>query len=96
MAKVQGKNRRRPRKGIRQGKVKALTVPASFGARYIAWAIWSNAITLLMIVQAILATLTLDPTIMPHDEFHWLLVANAVLCAILAQIKRNTTPPKKR
>jgi hypothetical protein len=76
--------------------VRETEIPRDFGWRYILWWIWSNAITVLMIVQAAFATLTLDPTLIPHNVFHWLLVTNAVLCAILAQIKRNNPPPRRK
>ena len=66
-------------------------IPANFGIKYIAWVIWANAVTVLMLMQGVFAALTLDPTLVSHDTFHWLLIANAVLCAILAQIKRNPT-----
>lgn len=69
--------------------------PAWFGWRFVWWWLWGNAITVLMIVQAAISTLTLDPTLIPHDAFHYLLITNAVLCAILAQIKRNSPPPKR-
>jgi hypothetical protein len=74
-------------------------MPSDFGWKYMVWTAWSglvyilkwawaNAITILMLVQGVLATLTLDPTLIPHDTFHYILIANAVLCAVLAQIKR--------
>jgi hypothetical protein len=76
-------------------------IPKDFGWRYILWAtwcgwvfavkwVWSKALTMLMIVQAVAAAITLDPTLVPHDQFHYLLIVNAVLCALLAQIKRDT------
>ena len=58
--------------------------------------IWSKAITILMIVQAAFTTLTLDPTLVPHNVFHWLLIINAVLVAILAQIRRDMPTPTVR
>jgi hypothetical protein len=70
-------------------------IPSNFGVRYVMWFLWCNAITALMITQAAFATLTLDPTLIPHNLTHWMLVGNAVLCAALAQIKRNTPPPTK-
>ena len=70
-------------------------VPPYFGLRYILWFIWSNLITGLMILQGVFAAITLDPTLVPHDMFHYLLVINAVLCAVLAQVKRNNPPPEK-
>jgi hypothetical protein len=75
-------------------------VPSDFGWRYVLWTIWSGwvylwrwvwsqAITILMIVQATFTAITLDPTLVSHDATHWILLGNAVLCAILAQIKRT-------
>ena len=73
-------------------------VPADFGVRYIIWYLfWKNAITVLMIVQAAFSSaLALIPTMVNDRVFHWLLITNAVLCAILAQIKRDGSPPKRR
>lgn len=67
-------------------------IPPNFGWRYILWAIWSNAITILMIAQTIFATITLDPTLVSHDAAHWILIGNAITAAVLAQIKRNNPP----
>jgi hypothetical protein len=71
-------------------------MPANFGWRYVLWFLWSHAITVLMITQAIFSTLTLDPTLVSHDVFHWMLIINAVLCAVLAQVKRDHPPPKRK
>lgn len=68
-------------------------VPSYFSFRYIGWFIWSHLITGLMIVQGVFAALTLDPTMVSHATFHWLLIGNAVLCAILANVNRK--PPEK-
>ena len=68
-------------------------LPPDFGLRYVLWFIWCNAITGLMIVQAIFASITLDPTLVPHNIFHYILLGNACLCAIIAQVKRNNPPP---
>jgi hypothetical protein len=67
-------------------------VPSYFGLRYVAWFIWSNAITGLMIIQVAVTAITLDPTIVSHNTFHYALIANAVLAAIVAQLKKNTPP----
>lgn len=67
-------------------------VPAYFSCRYVGWFLWSNAITGLMIVQGVFAALTLDPTLIPHDVFHWLLIGNAVLTGVIAQVKANRSP----
>jgi hypothetical protein len=72
--------------------------PADFGLRYILWYVfWKNAITVLMLTQAAFsAVLALVPATSVNDKtFHWLLITNAVLCAILAQIKRDGSPPKR-
>jgi hypothetical protein len=71
-------------------------VPSYFGVRYVLWFLWSNAITMLMLVQGAFTALTLDPTLVSHTTFHWLLIGNAVICAALAQIKRNNPPPVGR
>lgn len=70
-------------------------VPAYFGLRYVLWFMWSNAITLLMTLQVIVSTLALDPTLLPDKVTHWMLIANAVLVAILAQIRRDRPPPSR-
>ena len=71
--------------------------PAGFVVRYIFWFLfWKNAITVLMITQAAFsAALALIPNMVNDKAFHWLLITNAVLCAILAQVKRDTPPPKR-
>jgi hypothetical protein len=83
-------------------------IPPNFGWRYILWVAWwnfyrgsglvitfawRNAITILSITSAIFAAITLDPTIVDHDTFHYILIAQMVLTAILAQIKRSPYPP---
>jgi hypothetical protein len=80
-------------------------IPKDFGFRYIAWYAWANAITILMILQAIFAALLLiadnpaDPEhpltgpLIPHTVSRGIILANAILCAVLAQIKRS--PPTK-
>jgi hypothetical protein len=70
-------------------------MPANFGFKYIMWFLWSNAITILMTVQAGFTALTLDPTLIGHVTFHWILISNAVIVAALANIKRNSPPPEK-
>lgn len=67
-------------------------VPAYFSFRYVLWLCWTNAITILSVVQGIAAALTLDPTAVSHAVFHWCLIANSVLCVVIAQIKRNAPP----
>lgn len=69
-------------------------MPSNFGFKYAMWFLWCNAITVLMMVQAAFTALTLDPTLISHNAFHWILIVNAVLCATLAQIKR-TNPHSK-
>jgi hypothetical protein len=71
-------------------------VPAYFGWRYIFFWVWSHMITVLMIVQAAFTTLTLDPTLVSHNVFHGLLIANAVLVSILAQINRQMPAAGKK
>jgi hypothetical protein len=83
-------------------------IPTNFGFRYVLWVawwnlyrgtgltltfIWANAITILSIVSAIFAAMTLDPTIVDHETFHYILIGQMVLTAILAQIKRQPSPP---
>jgi len=72
--------------------------PVGFGIRYVLWFVfWKNAITVLMLSQAAFSSvLALVPPTTTNDKtFHWLLITNAVLCAILAQIKRDGSPPKR-
>jgi len=83
-------------------------VPPNFGLRYIWWVswwnfcrglrvtlvfIWAHAITILSILSSIFAAITLDPTVVAHDVFHYILIGQMILIAILAQIKRSPTPP---
>lgn len=73
--------------------------PNGFGLRYILWFVfWKNAITALMLTQAAFsAVLALVPANTVNDKtFHTLLITNAVLCAILAQVKRDIPPSKRR
>lgn len=73
-------------------------IPANFGVKYVLWFLWCHAITVLMIVQAVLSAITLDPTLVSHEIFHWILIGNAVLCAVLAQINRKNPlaqPPQE-
>ena len=37
--------------------------------------------------------LTLDPTVVDHDVFHYILIGQMVLTAILAQINRRPSAP---
>jgi len=67
-------------------------MPIDFGWRYIAWFAWSHSITGLMILQGIFAGITLDPTLVPHDASHWILIGNAALTIAVSQIKRATQP----
>jgi len=83
-------------------------IPTNFGLRYILWVawwnfyrgtgitlsfIWAHAITILSIISAIFAAITLDPTVVDHDVFHYILIGQMVLTAILAQINRRPSPP---
>jgi hypothetical protein len=66
---------------------------------------WANAITILMILQAAFAALLLiadnpaDPQhplagpLISHTVSRSIILANAILCAVLAQIKRSSPPP---
>lgn len=59
------------------------------------WAVWSNFITILASIQAIIATLMLNAEIFDHHTFRLMVIANAVLTAIVAQVKRNNPPGDK-
>ena len=67
-------------------------VPANFGLRYIGWAIWTNLITILAVLQGIMAALMLDQDIFSHETFRYVVLANAVLTGAVAQIKRSNPP----
>lgn len=84
-------------------------IPKEFGLRYVLWYtwlgllelgkfIWRYAITILSTIAAVFTGLTLDPnqTLVSHETFHELLLANFVLTIVLAQIKRtpSTTTEK--
>jgi hypothetical protein len=67
-------------------------MPTNFGFRYIAWAVWANLITILAVLQGVLATLMLDQDIFSHETFRYIVLGNALLTALVAQIKRNSPP----
>jgi len=85
-------------------------IPKDFGWRYVLWNtwlglfgvgrfFWSNAITILMIVQGAFASVLLiadsptgdhDPTpLIAHTTVRLIIVANSILCAVIAQFKRG-------
>jgi hypothetical protein len=68
-------------------------VPRDFGWRYIAWLAWTNAVTILMVIQGVFATLALASDMFSHNTVRVYMVASAVLSAVVAQIKRNAPPP---
>ena len=71
-------------------------VPVDFGWRYIGWFVWSNLITILMIAQAVFASLSLATDMLPHTWVRGILIANAVATAIIAQVKRaSPNSPEK-
>jgi hypothetical protein len=72
-------------------------IPAYFSWRYILWALWSNAITALSILQGAFASILLiadDPAnpVLSHNTVRVIILANAVLTGTVAQIKRNNPP----
>ncbi len=72
-------------------------IPRDFGWRYILWMIWSNAITILAALQGIFVSVLLvsdDPTnpMLPHYVVRWIVLGNAVLTGVVAQLKRNSPP----
>lgn len=73
-------------------------MPRDFGFRYIAWVMWCNAITGLQVIQTVTATVLLasDPTdphpLIPHMVLKSIVLANAVLSAVIAVVKRNFPP----
>lgn len=56
------------------------------------WLLWSNLITLLATIQAALAGLMISANVFTHTQFRVIVIANAVLTAVIAQIKRNNPP----
>jgi len=73
------------------------SIPRDFGWRYIGWAIWSNAVTILAILQGVAASVLLvadDPNnpMLSHNGFRYIMLANAILTGLVAQIKRNRPP----
>ena len=72
--------------------------PSYFGLRYILWLAWCNAITLLAVAQAALASVMLvsddgaDP-LFTHAQFRYIILANAILTAVVAQTKKSNPPP---
>ena len=67
-------------------------MPLNFGLRYVLWIAWSNALTILMTLQAVFTMVTLDPTLVDHAVAHYCLVASCVLGIVIAQLKRNNPP----
>jgi hypothetical protein len=73
-------------------------VPRDFGWRYIAWMAWCNAITILAVLQGALASvlLAVDDSaknpLLTHNEFRLVILGNAVLTGLIAQVKRNKPP----
>lgn len=67
-------------------------VPRDWGWRYITWLIWCNAITILAVAQGVFATLALASDMFSHTTIRVYMVANAILSALIAQIKRNNPP----
>lgn len=68
-------------------------MPRDFGLRWILWWGWCNAISILTTFQAVLAAVTLDPSLLPHDLVHYAMIANCVLTIVIAQTKKNSPPP---
>jgi hypothetical protein len=74
-------------------------MPRDFGIRYILWVCWSNAITILMTLQGVFAAVLLvaendtskDP-LLPHTWVRWIVLGNAILTGVVAQIKRSNPP----
>jgi hypothetical protein len=74
-------------------------MPLDFGWKYVWWVAWSNAITILAIAQGTFATMALASDMFSHNTVRIYMVANAVMSAIIAQVKRNLPPgphPRKR
>jgi hypothetical protein len=67
-------------------------IPRDFGWRYILWMCWSNIITIMASAQGIVAMLMLDQEIFSHTTFRYIVLGNAILTAVVAQIKRNNPP----
>jgi len=72
-------------------------MPRDFGWRYIGWLAWSNSITILSALQGIFASVLLvaeDPQhpLLSHDAFRLVILGNAILTGLVAQIKRNNPP----
>lgn len=97
--KRKSRTRTAKKKASRSGSITFINTegpPAGFGWNWVWWWLWKNAITVLMVIQAAVTALTLDPTLIPHNAFHYLLITNSVLCVILAQIKRDHPPPRSK
>jgi hypothetical protein len=67
-------------------------IPRDFGWRYVLWLTWSNAITILAVIQGVLSALMVTQGIFDHTTFQYLAIGNAILTAIVAQVKRNKPP----
>lgn len=73
-------------------------MPRDFGLRWIMWMAWSNAVTILAILQGIFASLLLvgdDPNnpLFSHNAFRYIMLGNAILTGLVAQLKKNHPPP---
>jgi hypothetical protein len=67
-------------------------IPKDWGWRYVLWAIWSNMITILAIIQGTIAYLMLEQDIFTHQTFRSIVIVNAALTGIVAQFKKNVPP----
>lgn len=81
-------------------------IPKDFGVRYVLWYtwlgllvvgkfIWRNAITILSTVSGVFTAITLNDnqTLVSHQAFHSILLANFVLTTILSRIDRRGPQP---
>lgn len=60
--------------------------------KWLGWFLWSNAITLIQVVQVSIAGLMIYAEAFPHEVFRKLVIANAILTGIISQIKANRPP----
>ena len=73
-------------------------MPRDFGLRWLLWMAYCNAVTILAILQGIFASLLLvadDPNnpILSHNAFRYIVLSNAILTGLVAQLKKNHPPP---
>ena len=75
-------------------------MPKDFGLKWVLWMAWSNAITILAVIQGAFASILLlsddgPDAMITHAQFRSAALINAVLVGILARIDRKRPSQEK-